>query len=69
MTYEIIVRPAADGFRAICPQIPGVSGAGSTPGSALDAALASLTAHLARHGAGPPALDVVRATLAGAGLA
>ncbi len=61
--YELIVRPEGDEFRAICPQVPGVSGRGATPGTALDAALTNLAAALTRRDEPAPTLEVVRASL------
>ena len=61
--YEIVVRPQENEFVAICPQIPGLSGRGATPGAALDSAITALRAWLAQRGAPPPEPDVIRATL------
>lgn len=67
MTYELIVRPDEGGFRAVCPQLPGVAGRGETVGGALDAAIASLAAALERRQEPPPALEQIRATFGAAG--
>lgn len=46
MQYELVVRPDGDRFRAICPQIPGIVGYGSTAGQALDAVIVALNKRL-----------------------
>lgn len=61
--YEIVVRPESHEFVAICPQIPGLTGKGATPGQALDAALSALRTWFAARGTPPPEPVVIRATL------
>ena len=63
MHYTITVRPADEGFRALCPQLPGISGQGATAGQALDAAVAALTKRLVSRGESPPTIHVVHVTL------
>ncbi len=66
MTYEIVVRPEADGtYRAICPQIVGVQGRGESAGQALDAAVVALNTALARQRLPQPQLSELRARLSG----
>ena len=63
MHYTITIRPADEGFRAICPQLPGISGQGATTGQALDAAVVALTKRLVSRGEAAPIIHVVHVTL------
>jgi len=63
MHYTITIRPADGEFRAICPQVPGITGQGATAGQALDAAVAALTVRLVGRGEAAPTIEVVHVTL------
>ncbi|MBM7842346.1 hypothetical protein [Herpetosiphon giganteus] len=63
MHYEIVVRAEAGQFRAICPQIAGVVGYGTSAGAALDAAIAALQSYCLQHNLPTPQLEVTRANL------
>ena len=64
MHYTITIRPADEGFRALCPQLPGISGQGATAGQALDAAVAALSTRLVSRGEAVLTVEVVHVTLA-----
>ncbi len=63
MHYTITIRPTNEGFRAICSQVPGITGQGATAGQALDAAVTALTKRLVGRGGAAPTLEIVHVTL------
>lgn len=63
MHYTISVRPDGTQFRAVCPELPGIVGTGTTAGQALDTAIMALIKRLSDNGQPAPTLEIVRAIL------